>query len=164
MLEAVESGFAGTVMASKLDQLTRSLVDFAGLMERARRHRWNLVAMDLGLDLTTPAGKLTATIMAGVAEWERSVIGERTRDALAARRAAGVRLGRPVRVAPDVAARVAARRADGATLMAIADELARDGVPTPSGAGLWRPSVVAGIARREGVASFPRDRRPRVLA
>jgi DNA invertase Pin-like site-specific DNA recombinase len=163
-LAAVETGIAGTIMVSRLDRLTRSLMDFAGLMERARRQRWNLVALDLGLDLSTPAGELTATLMAAVAVWERSVIGQRTRDALAARRASGVRLGRPVRVGGDVAARIASRRAGGATLMAIANELTRDGVSTPSGTGAWRPSVIAGIARRAGVASHPRGRRPRVAA
>ena len=44
--------------------------------------------------MTTPAGGLVANVMASVAEWERRVIGERTADALAARRAAGVTLGR----------------------------------------------------------------------
>ena len=160
-LEAVESGRAGSVMVSKLDRLTRSLIDFAGLMDRARRQGWNLVAMDLGLDLTTPAGKLTATVMAGVAEWEKAVIGQRTKDALAARRASGVQLGRPVLLDPDVAARIARRRSSGATLQGIADQLNREGVPTPSGRGIWQPSVIAGAARRAGVATRPRGRRPR---
>jgi hypothetical protein len=64
-------------------------------MERARRKRWQFVALDLALDTTTPAGELVANVMASVAQWERRVISQRTRDALAAKKATGARLGRP---------------------------------------------------------------------
>ncbi len=163
-LEAVATGVADTLVVAKLDRLTRSVLDFANLVDRAGRERWNLIALDLGVDLSTPAGSLIAGIMANIAQWERSIIRERTREALAARRASGVQLGRPVLVASDVAARIAMRRSEGITLQAIADELTRDGVRTPSGTGSWHPSVVSGIARRAGVPSRPRGRRPRVAA
>ena len=94
-LEAVEAGEAAALVVSKLDRLSRSVSDFAGLVASAQRRGWALVALDLGLDMTTPAGGLVANVMASVAEWERRVIGERTAAALAARRAQGVRLGRP---------------------------------------------------------------------
>jgi DNA invertase Pin-like site-specific DNA recombinase len=163
-LEAVGTGVADTLVVAKLDRLTRSVLDFANLVDRAARERWNLVALDLGVDLSTPAGSLIAGIMASIAQWERRIIGVRTKEALAARRASGAKLGRPVRVTSDVAARIARRRVEGITLQGIADELIREGVPTPSGAGSWHPSVVAGIARRAGVPSQRRGRRPRVAA
>jgi DNA invertase Pin-like site-specific DNA recombinase len=160
-LTAVTSGAAGTLVVSKLDRLTRSVLDFANLVDRATHEGWNLAVLDIGVDMTTPSGSLVAGIMANISQWERSVIRQRTRDALAARRASGVQLGRPVLVDPNVAARIAKRRFSGATLQNIAAELNSEGVPTPSGRGRWQPSVIAGAARRAGVAPQPRGRRPR---
>ena len=112
-LSAVESGEAGALIVAKLDRLSRSLVDFAGLMARAHAGRWNLVALDLGIDLSTPAGEFMANVMASAAQWERRIIGQRTREALAVKRAQGVRLGRPFVLPADVVGRSSrpARRA-----------------------------------------------------
>ncbi len=88
---------ADVLLVAKLDRLTRSLRDFGELAERARKRRWALVCLDLGVDTTTPAGELVAGVVASTAQYERRLIGQRTREALAARRAAGVRLGRPAR-------------------------------------------------------------------
>jgi Resolvase, N terminal domain len=81
---------------AKLDRLSRSLRDFAELMSRAQAQRWNLVALDLGIDLSTASGEFMANVMASAAPWERRIIGQRTKDALAVQRSQGVRLGRPV--------------------------------------------------------------------
>src|SRR5215213_6077825 len=94
-LDAVRGRRAAALVVAKLDRLSRSLLDFAGLMADAQREKWNLVALDLGIDLSTPAGEFMASVMASAAQWERRIIGQRTKDALAARKAAGVRLGRP---------------------------------------------------------------------
>ena len=75
---------------------------------------WKLVALDLGLDPTTPAGELVATIMAAVAQWERHAIGVRTREALAMKRAQGVRLGRAAVLGADVVARLVSEHKAGA--------------------------------------------------
>ena len=83
------------VVVSKLDRLPRSLLDAVGLMDQAKRKGWWLVALDLGVDTTTPTGRLVANVMASVAEWEREVIGQRTSEAMQAAKAQGVRLGRP---------------------------------------------------------------------
>ena len=99
-LDAVETGAAGGIIVAKLDRLSRSLVDFAGLMARAQAGGWNLVALDLGIDLATPAGEFMANVLASAAQWERRIIGQRTRDALAVKAAQGVRLGRPQRPRP----------------------------------------------------------------
>jgi len=79
------------LIVSKLDRLSRSLLDFAGLMTRARDGGWNLVALDLGIDLSTPAGEFMASVMASAAQWERRLIGQRTRDALDRHVAAALR-------------------------------------------------------------------------
>lgn len=67
-----------------MDRLSRSLLDFAGRMERAQRERWNVVCLDLGIDLSTPQGQLMANVMASFAAYERELIRQRTRDALQA--------------------------------------------------------------------------------
>ena len=74
---------------------SRSLIDFASMMERGQRRGWALVALDLGVDTTTPQGEMMASVLAVFAQFERRLIGQRTRDALAVKRAQGVRLGRP---------------------------------------------------------------------
>jgi hypothetical protein len=65
------------------------------LLNRARSAGWSLVALDLGVDTSTPAGQAMVNVMATFGQLERRVIGQSTRDALAAKRAAGVRLRRP---------------------------------------------------------------------
>lgn len=141
-LEVVEAGRADALAVAKLDRLSRSVVDFAGLVARAQHRGWALVALDLGLDMTTPAGGLVANVMASVAEWERRVIAERTRAALAERRAAGVQLGRPRAMSSESVARVRELAALGLSSAEIARRLNREAVPTPTGRGRWHPPGV----------------------
>src|SRR6202051_2945002 len=70
-LAAVEAGEAAGIVVAKLDRLSRSLKDFADLMARAQASGWNLVALDLGVDLSTPSGEFMAGVMASAAQWER---------------------------------------------------------------------------------------------
>jgi DNA invertase Pin-like site-specific DNA recombinase len=122
--------------------------DFAGLVRVAEREGWGIVALDLGVDMTTPTGGLLANVTASVAEWERRIISLRTSEALAQRKAAGVQLGRPRSLDPLIADRIRSRRAKGATLQAIADELNIDGIGTPSGR-IWSPALVRKVALQE---------------
>jgi DNA invertase Pin-like site-specific DNA recombinase len=147
-LEALRSHRADTLVVAKLDRLSRSMLDFAALMDRAARERWALVALDLGVDTTTPAGEAMANVMATFAQFERRLIAQRTKEALAQKRKAGVRLGRPPTLPREVTARIAAERAAGRTLAAIADGLNRDGVPTAQGGRLWYPSTIRAILLR----------------
>jgi DNA invertase Pin-like site-specific DNA recombinase len=143
-LAAVEGGVADTMVVAKLDRLSRSLIDFAGLMERARARGWNLVALDLGVDLTTPAGEFLASVMASAAQWERRLIGQRTKDALAVLKNDGVRLGRPVTLPSEVRTRIGDERFEGRSLREIAEGLDADCVPTARG-GRWQPGTVAAV-------------------
>jgi DNA invertase Pin-like site-specific DNA recombinase len=70
------------------------------------------------------------------------MIGERTRDGLAEKRAAGVRLGRPRLLPDDVRERIFAERDAGKTLRVIAEGLNGDGVPTAHGGKAWYASSV----------------------
>ena len=144
-LDACASGEVGGLVVAKLDQLSRSLIDFAGLLTRAQAERWNVVALDLGVALSTPSGEFLANVMASTAQWERRIIGQRTKDALAIKRAQGVRLGRPTSTPGDVAARIRRMGRRGMTLQAICDQLNTDGVETPRSARVWRPSSLQAI-------------------
>lgn len=144
-LSAVESGQAAALVVAKLDRLSRSLVDFAGLMERSRRRGWALVALDLGVDTTTPAGEMVANVMATFAQFERRLIGVRTKEALAVKRAQGVKLGRPRTLPRDVVERVSAERRAGHSLATIADRLNADGVITAHGGARWYGSTVKAV-------------------
>lgn len=141
-LAAVEGGSAEVLVVAKLDRLSRSLLDFAALMERSRRKGWSLVALDLGVDTTTPAGEMVASLMATFAQYERRIIGVRTREALAAKRAEGVSLGRPSSLPSDVVQRIQRERAEGRTLAAIADGLNEESVPTAHGGRAWHRATI----------------------
>ena len=160
-LTALSSGRAHGLVVAKLDRLSRSLVDFAALMERARREGWNLVALDLGIDLSTPSGALMANVMASFAEYERQLIGQRTRDALAALRAQGRPISRPAIVdRPELATRITGMRSRGMSLQRIADALNAEGIPTIRGGAMWRPSSVQHACgyQRPGTAGTRRAR------
>lgn len=152
-IAVVESGQADVLVVAKLDRLSRSLLDFASLMARAQANAWNLVALDLGIDLSTPAGEFLASVMASAAQWERRIIGQRTREAMAAKKAAGVRLGPPRRVPDDVCEQIIALRADGLTWQAVADALNDSGVPRSFGGRQWYPSTA-----RNAALAYERDR------
>jgi DNA invertase Pin-like site-specific DNA recombinase len=145
-LADVAAGRASAVVVAKLDRLSRSLPDAASLFERARSEGWKLVALDLALDMTTPQGEVMAHIMAAFAQFERRLIGQRTKDALAAVRSKGVRLGRPPLLANSVVDRIIRERDGGRTLRAISDGLRGDRVPTATG-GAWHPSTIAAVLR-----------------
>ena len=136
-----------TLVVAKLDRLSRSLLDFAGLMERAQRERWNVVCLDLGIDLSTPQGQLMANVMASFAAYERELIRQRTRDALRALKMRGVRLGRPVLISAAVRASIGQWRRMGCSWQACADALNVSGVPTVHGGMRWRASTVRGVMR-----------------
>lgn len=70
-LERCRAGVTGGIVAAKLDRLTRSVVGLASLLDDAGEHGFNVVALDLGLDLRSPNGELVANVLGSVAQWER---------------------------------------------------------------------------------------------
>jgi DNA invertase Pin-like site-specific DNA recombinase len=137
-------GEADVLVVAKLDRLSRSVRDFATLVERAGRNGWSLVALDIDVDTSTPTGELMANIYGSVAQWERRIIGQRTSEAMQAMKNRGVRLGRPVELAADVRLRIATERAAGRSLRVIADDLNSQAVPTARG-GKWHASTVRAV-------------------
>jgi DNA invertase Pin-like site-specific DNA recombinase len=145
-LATLDAGHADALVVSKLDRLTRSVASIGPLVKRAQRGGWALVILDTDVDMTTAGGMLVVHMITSVAEWERMVIAERTRAALASRKRAGMRLGRPVTLAQDTRNRVAELRAAGMTMQAVADTLNAENVPTARG-GKWHHSTVKGVLR-----------------
>jgi DNA invertase Pin-like site-specific DNA recombinase len=141
-LASLDAGEADTLVVAKLDRLSRSTLDFATLMERARAKGWGFAILDLGVDTTTASGEMMAGVVATFAQYERRLIGERTKAGLAAKRAQGVRLGRPRSVPASVRKQVAELREQGQSWRAIAAALNRDGVPTGQGGTQWYASTV----------------------
>lgn len=146
-LEQLRRGQASILVVSKLDRLSRSLLDFATLMDRARREGWQIIVLDLALDTTQPSGQLMANVMAAFAEYERQLIGARTSAALQQRKAQGVRLGRPRTLSAVTTERIVIERSNGKTLAAIAADLTSEGVPTARGGVRWYPSTVAAVLK-----------------
>src|SRR5262249_49565525 len=137
------------LMVAKLDRLTRSVHDATGLMLRAERAGWGVVALDVAVDTTTPQGAAMAQVLAVFAELERRLIGQRTRDALARRRAQGVRLGRPPQLPTSVVRRIIRARNRGESWSGIARNLDADRVPTAQGGLRWYPATVRSVASAE---------------
>jgi DNA invertase Pin-like site-specific DNA recombinase len=123
-------------------------LDFAALMDGARKEGWAIVILDLGVDTTTPSGEMIANVMATFAQFERRLIGERTKDALAVKKRQGVRLGRPPSLAPAVLRRIRRERKEGRSLREIARRLNDDGVPTGHGGARWHASTVKAVLDR----------------
>lgn len=146
-LDTLAAGDADILVVAKLDRLSRSVLDFTGLIARAQKESWAIVALDCAVDTTTPAGEAMANVLATFAQFERRLIGQRTREALAVKREQGVQLGRPPAISPELAERIKCERAGGMTLRGIAENLNADGIPTPHGGTCWRPSSLESALR-----------------
>lgn len=145
LLEQIGPG--DILVVAKLDRLSRSLIDFVDLMQVAGRQGWQIVALDLGVDTTTPAVQMLANVMASFAQYERQLIGERPRVALAAKRAAGHKLGGSRLIPSGVADTILIARAGGMSLRAIAGHLNTSGVSTARGGQRWYPSTVSAVLK-----------------
>lgn len=144
-LQLLASHEADALVVAKLDRLSRSVVDFSNTLATARKQGWAMVLLDLGVDTATPNGKLVAGLMAQIAEWERELIGQRTREALMAAKGRGQRLGRPRCTPDEVVSQVVALHNEGMSLRGIARTLTAADVPTTRGATEWRASTVRRI-------------------
>lgn len=137
-------GEADALIVAKLDRATRSVADLCHLLELSDREGWDFIALDLGIDTSTPMGRAMAQMASVFSELERKMIGQRTSDALQALKANGRRLGRPVDLPDDVRTRIEQDRAQGRSLRQIADGLTADGIPTARG-GAWHASTVSKV-------------------
>jgi len=152
-LDRLARGEAAALFTQRLDRLSRSVADFAALHAQANRQGWTVVALDIGVDTSTPSGEFMANVMASMSQYERRIISARTRDALAQRRREGVRLGRPPVLPASVLAQIDNLRKAGESLRAIAVSLNVQQVPTAHGGSQWHASTVAKVLNRQKVAA-----------
>ncbi len=158
------------IVVTKLDRLTRSVRDLVRLTELADIHKVALISMEEGVDTKTATGKLFRTLVTVFSEWEREVMGERTREALAYKRRNGERVGTipygfavaedgkrlvPVPDEQKVLARIQKERDGGMAYWLIADSLNADLIPSKSGGTWWTATVrsVLETARRREATS-----------
>ncbi len=166
----------GVLVVYSLSRLCRSTRDALDIAERLKRAGAHLVSVTEAIDTTTAMGAFFFTVMAALAELERRLIGERTRESLAHKRRSGQKLGglspygfKPADTgirAPDgrlvtmlepapneqaVIERIRVMRDAGQPYRAIADRLNEDGISTRTGAA-WSAKVIRDILQRKEVA------------
>ncbi len=93
LLADIEAGLVDVVVVYKIDRLSRSLTDFAKLVEVFDRKGVTFVSVTQSFNTTTSMGRLTLNILLSFAQFEREVIGERIRDKFAASRRKGMWMG-----------------------------------------------------------------------
>ncbi|MGW4139372.1 recombinase family protein [Streptomyces mirabilis] len=152
-LEALAAGGAAVLLCHRVDRLARKTADLLRLRDRSEGEGWALASSDGSVDLTTPHGRTMFTVQGAFAELERDLIRARTREGMAAKRAAGVRLGRPSALPHEVLQRILAAREEGLSWRAIADRLNEDGVPTAQGGAKWWPSTTRKAANGQDAAA-----------
>jgi len=96
LLANVGAGKINTVVVYKVDRLTRSLADFAKLVELFDQHGVSFVSITQSFNTTSSMGRLTLNVLLSFAQFEREVIGERVRDKIAASKRKGLWVGGPV--------------------------------------------------------------------
>jgi DNA invertase Pin-like site-specific DNA recombinase len=134
------------LLVAKLDRLSRSVHDLSGLLKLANARKWSVVAIDLGVDTSTPTGKLVANVMMSVAEWEREIIGARTSAAMQAAKRQGKRFGFPSALPATTGERLLELRRTS-TLAATAEALNAEGLTTATG-DAWSVNTVAKVHKR----------------
>jgi DNA invertase Pin-like site-specific DNA recombinase len=93
LLAEVRSGKLDVIVVYKVDRLTRSLADFAKLIELFERHSVSFVSVTQSFNTTSSMGRLTLNVLLSFAQFEREVIGERVRDKIAASKRKGIWVG-----------------------------------------------------------------------
>lgn len=88
-LAAIDAGSIDCVVVYKVDRLSRSLMDFARIVETFERHNVSFVSVTQHFNTTNSMGRLTLNILLSLAQFERAIIGERIRDKIAASRQKG---------------------------------------------------------------------------
>jgi DNA invertase Pin-like site-specific DNA recombinase len=142
LLADVRAGTIDIVLVYKVDRLTRSLADFAKLIELFDAHGVSFVSVTQSFNTSSSMGRLTLNVLLSFAQFERELIGERVRDKIAASKRKGIWVGGPVplgyaavdkkiRVVPNEAEAVRtifARYLELGSVRALAEDLDRRGI------------------------------------
>lgn len=93
LLDDISTGKINVVVVYKVDRLTRSLADFAKLVDLFDRHRVSFASVTQPFNTTTSLGRLTLNVLLSFAQFEREISSERIRDKLAASKRKGLWVG-----------------------------------------------------------------------
>ena len=140
-LERIADGEARGLVVSDARLLGRSIVDLAPLMRWFRDASAVFVALDLGLDTSTPRGTRVAMALIRLSSWDRGGL-VNGNGGLAALRADGATNGAATQARAELLARLAAMHDDDMSLEEMAERLNAEGVPTLNGGDVWWPSSV----------------------
>ena len=105
LLKDIDAGHVDVVVVYKIDRLSRSLMDFAKLVEAFDRRSVTFVSVTQSFNTTTSMGRLTLNVLLSFAQFEREVTGERIRDKIAASKRKGMWMGGNPPLGYDVAGR-----------------------------------------------------------
>lgn len=141
-LRELNSGAANALIAMKMDRLSRSLADFCTLAAEAKRNKWRLIVLDADYDGETPQGEMMLNLLAVFGQYERRLIGQRTKDALAVKKREGILPGPKPRTTPPPFMVEVWARSHLPSYRMIAESLTRNGVPAPGGSMKWYPMTV----------------------
>ena len=142
-LEQIASGNATVLVVPALRDMSANVGNLSTLLRWFDDPSRTLIAIDVGIDTSTEAGRVAMGALADVGGWEHTRLSERTRRGLEVARSRGGGNGRAaVADVPELQERIGVMREQGMTLQAIADQLNEEGVPTLRGGAMWRPSSV----------------------
>jgi DNA invertase Pin-like site-specific DNA recombinase len=147
LLIDVEAGLIDVIVVYKIDRLSRSLMDFARLVEVLDRNNVTFVSVTQSFNTTTSMGRLTLNILLSFAQFEREVIGERIRDKFAASRKRGMWMGGFVPLGYDVKDRkLVVNESEAKTVRMIFERF----VSLGSASKLARALQVEGVTNKRG--------------
>jgi len=167
LLADVDAGSVDVIVVYKVDRLTRSLMDFAKIVERLDARSVSFVSVTQAFNTTTSMGRLTLNVLLSFAQFEREVTGERIRDKIAASKAKGMWMGGNVPLGYDVVDRKLVPNASEAEQVRhifrrylavksaprLADEFDRDGIRSKA----WRSRrgrALGGMRLRPGAICY----------
>ena len=158
LMEDIERGAVETVVVAKVDRLSRSLLDFARLMEKFDKHGVHFVSVTQHFDTSTSMGRLTLNLLLSFAQFEREMIAERTRDKIRASRRHGRWTGGAVPLGYRVVEkRLIPEESEAKLVRRIFESYAKDG---STSALAWKLNREAGDAPAK---AWSKDRLSRIL-
>jgi DNA invertase Pin-like site-specific DNA recombinase len=137
----------GTLVAASADRLSENASGLLRLRDIALGQGWALASADATIDWSTAYGQSLSRVVDTFTKRELEAIRCRTRVALAAKRSAGVGVGRPKSLPVEVVQRIVDERAIGISLPVIARGLMDDEISAARGGAKWYPSSVAAVLR-----------------
>src|SRR5262245_12377017 len=147
LLADIEAGRVDVVVVYKIDRLSRSLMDFAKLVEVFERKGVTFVSVTQSFNTTTSMGRLTLNVLLSFAQFEREVIGERIRDKFAASRRKGIWMGGWAPLGYDVKNRkLVVNKAEAATVRMVFQRFAKAGSATK----LAQALIAEGMTNKRG--------------